>query len=91
VIGNFWLKKWSEINEIEGRNPEIGKYIGVYFAFGMGASALVILQTLILWIFCSIEVCPVRGYLLLTTLTDRIIRHLENCMSGWPLQFSDHL
>ncbi|EEP79365.1 hypothetical protein UREG_04211 [Uncinocarpus reesii 1704] len=55
VAGNFWLKRWSEINEIEGRNPNIGKYIGIYFAFGIGASALVILQTLILWIFCSIE------------------------------------
>jgi ABC-type multidrug transport system ATPase subunit len=56
VLGNFWLKRWSEINEIEGRNPEIGKYIGIYFAFGIGSAALVILQTLILWIFCSIEV-----------------------------------
>ncbi|KMU72653.1 bile pigment transporter 1 [Coccidioides immitis RMSCC 3703] len=55
VAGSFWLKKWSEINEIEGRNPSIGKYIGIYFAFGIGSSALVILQTLILWIFCSIE------------------------------------
>lgn len=56
VLGNFWLKRWSEVNQIEGRNPNIGKYIGVYFAFGVGSSVLVILQTLILWIFCSIEV-----------------------------------
>ncbi|KAI1952946.1 ATP-binding cassette glutathione S-conjugate transporter ycf1 [Ophidiomyces ophidiicola] len=55
IAGGFWLKRWSEINEIEGRNPSIGKYIGIYFAFGIGSSALVILQTLILWIFCSIE------------------------------------
>lgn len=56
VLGNFWLKRWSEVNQIEGRNPNIGKYIGIYFAFGVGSSVLVILQTLILWIFCSIEV-----------------------------------
>ncbi|KAL1953834.1 hypothetical protein VTO42DRAFT_2129 [Malbranchea cinnamomea] len=55
VLGNFWLKRWSEVNEIEGRNPSVGKYIGIYFAFGIGSSVLVILQTLILWIFCSIE------------------------------------
>lgn len=56
VLGNFWLKNWSEVNQIEGRNPSVGKYIGIYFAFGVGSSLMVILQTLILWIFCSIEV-----------------------------------
>ncbi|KAG9549242.1 ATP-binding cassette glutathione S-conjugate transporter, partial [Aureobasidium melanogenum] len=29
--------------------------IGIYFAFGIGSAALVVVQTLILWIFCSIE------------------------------------
>jgi ATP-binding cassette, subfamily C (CFTR/MRP), member 1 len=57
VAGGFWLKGWSEANEIAGRNPDVGKYIGVYFALGLGSSALVVLQTFILWIFCSIEVC----------------------------------
>lgn len=56
VAGNFWLKKWSEINEAQAANPNVGKFIGVYLAFGMGASVLVIFQNLILWIFCSIEV-----------------------------------
>lgn len=37
-------------------NKDIGKYLGIYFAFGIGSSALVVVQTLILWIFCSIEV-----------------------------------
>ncbi|KAI5303539.1 hypothetical protein KEM56_007439, partial [Ascosphaera pollenicola] len=55
VIANFWLKKWSETNERSGSNPHVGRYIGVYLAFGVGSAALVILQTLILWIFCSIE------------------------------------
>lgn len=55
IGGSFWLKRWSEINERTGSNPEVGKYIGIYFAFGIGGAALVVLQTLLLWIFCSIE------------------------------------
>lgn len=56
VGGSFWLKQWSEVNEKMGGNPQVGKYIGIYFAFGIGSAGLVVLQTLILWIFCSIEV-----------------------------------
>ncbi|KAI9805220.1 MAG: hypothetical protein M1825_001056 [Sarcosagium campestre] len=55
VGSNIWLKRWSETNSEYGSNPQIGKYIGIYFAFGFGSSALVVVQTLILWIFCSIE------------------------------------
>lgn len=57
VAGNFWLKQWSEANETQGANVDVGKFIGVYLAFGLGSSALVVFQNLILWIFCSIEVC----------------------------------
>lgn len=56
--GSVWLKNWAEINQRYGGNPSVGKYIGVYFAFGVGSAALVVVQTLILWIFCSIEVRP---------------------------------
>lgn len=56
VAGNFWLKQWSEANETQGANVDVGKFIGVYLAFGLGSSALVVFQNLILWIFCSIEV-----------------------------------
>lgn len=52
------MKNWSEINGRSGNNPHVGKYIGIYFAFGIGNAALVVMQTLILWIFCSIEVSP---------------------------------
>jgi hypothetical protein len=64
-----WLKKWAEVNQRYSTNPNVGKYIGVYFAFGVGSAALVVLQTLILWIFCSIEVSrysPYEGHLQLT-------------------------
>ncbi|CAL5871981.1 uncharacterized protein PFLUO_LOCUS6238 [Penicillium psychrofluorescens] len=55
VLANFWLKNWTEWNEAHGTNDDVGKFIGVYLAFGLGASVLVIFQNLILWIFCSIE------------------------------------
>ncbi|OCK85487.1 multidrug resistance-associated protein 1 [Lepidopterella palustris CBS 459.81] len=55
VGGSVWLKHWSEANGVAHGNPHVGKYIGVYFAFGLGSAALVVVQTLILWIFCSIE------------------------------------
>lgn len=55
VIGNFWLKRWTEWNEAHGTNAQVGKFIGIYLALGLGSSLLVIVQNLILWIFCSIE------------------------------------
>lgn len=55
VAGNFWLKRWSEANESAGGNARVGTFIGVYFGFGIGAAVLVIVQTLVLWLLCSIE------------------------------------
>ncbi|RCI15841.1 hypothetical protein L249_2959 [Ophiocordyceps polyrhachis-furcata BCC 54312] len=55
IAGSVWLKEWSEQNQSSGSNDDIGKYVGIYFAFGIGSSALTVIQTLILWIFCSIE------------------------------------
>ncbi|KAH7159915.1 ABC transporter type 1, transmembrane domain-containing protein [Dactylonectria estremocensis] len=55
IGGSVWLKHWADQNRETGSNDHVGKYIGVYFAFGIGSSALTVIQTLILWIFCSIE------------------------------------
>jgi len=55
IAGNIWLKKWADANAKAGGNADVGKFIGVYFAFGIGSAALTVVQTLILWIFCSIE------------------------------------
>jgi ATP-binding cassette subfamily C (CFTR/MRP) protein 1 len=55
IAGSVWLKSWAEHNDEAGGNNDVGKYIGIYFAFGIGSAALVVIQTLILWIFCSIE------------------------------------
>ena len=37
-------------------NPRVGFFIGIYFVLGIGGAGLVVVQTLILWILCSIEV-----------------------------------
>ena len=70
----------------------MGKYIGIYFAFGVGSAALVVVQTLILWIFCSIEVCISKvaeyGVHEGLALTGSATRLAENCMSGWLLRSS---
>ncbi|KAK2057847.1 hypothetical protein LY76DRAFT_593835 [Colletotrichum caudatum] len=55
IGGSAWLKTWAEGNQEAGSNLNVGYYIGIYFAFGIGSSLLTVLQTLILWIFCSIE------------------------------------
>jgi ATP-binding cassette subfamily C (CFTR/MRP) protein 1 len=44
------------MNTEYGGNPEVAKNIGIYFALGIGSAALVVIQTLILWLLCSIEV-----------------------------------
>ncbi|KAK3375086.1 ABC transporter type 1, transmembrane domain-containing protein [Podospora didyma] len=55
IAGSVWLKNWADTNTKAGSNPEVGKYIGIYFLLGVGAAGLTVVQTLILWIFCSIE------------------------------------
>lgn len=50
-----WLTRWAHANSEVGLNEDIGWYLGVYFALGIGASLLTMIQTLVLWIFCSIE------------------------------------
>ncbi|KAI1331203.1 metal resistance protein YCF1 [Xylariaceae sp. FL0255] len=55
IGGSVWLKNWAERNTSAGGNPDIAKYLGIYLAFGVGSALLTVLQTLILWIFCSIE------------------------------------
>ncbi|KAL2868225.1 ATP-binding cassette glutathione S-conjugate transporter YCF1 [Aspergillus lucknowensis] len=54
VAGSYWLKHWTEMSETQSAS-NVGMFIWVYLAFGLGSSLLVILQNLILWIFCSIE------------------------------------
>ncbi|KAK9456107.1 P-loop containing nucleoside triphosphate hydrolase protein [Dipodascopsis uninucleata] len=55
VLGNVWLEHWAEINTEANDNPNIGMYLGTYLFFGILASALTVVYTLILFIFSSIE------------------------------------
>lgn len=55
VTSNIWLKHWSEVNSEKGSNPDIGLYLGVYLALGVAASSAVLLQSILLWQYCSIE------------------------------------
>lgn len=90
IGASLWLKHWSETNQRYGGNPEVGKYIGVYFAFGVGSAALVVVQTLILWIFCSIEVRPehLPSFGCVAQLIGRTPRPLASSTRGWLLPFS---
>lgn len=55
VSSSVWLKTWAESNEHDFGNQDIGKNVGVYFALGMAASAMVVVQTMTMWIYCSIR------------------------------------
>lgn len=55
VGSSLWLKNWTEANEQNGSNQNIGKFLGIYFGFGAGGSVLAALNMMVLWIFCSIE------------------------------------
>lgn len=55
VGSNVWLKHWSEVNTKYGFNPDVGKYLGIYFALGFGYSVCALIQTCFMWIFCTIR------------------------------------
>lgn len=52
---NLWLKYWAEFNDRYGGNNQIGKFVGVYVALGVGSALLILIQSLLQWQFCSIE------------------------------------
>lgn len=54
VASNVWLKHWSEVNLRSGENAHIGKYLGIYFALGIGYSTCSLVQTCFMWIYCTI-------------------------------------
>ncbi|EFY88409.1 ATP-binding cassette transporter protein [Metarhizium acridum CQMa 102] len=55
IGSNIWLKHWSETNNDVGENPLVAKFIGVYVAFGLGSAVLVFIQSMVLWLACSIK------------------------------------
>lgn len=55
VLSNIWLKHWSEVNSSIGANPHPGRYLGVYLALGISSALATLVQTIILWLFCTIR------------------------------------
>lgn len=55
VGSNVWLKHWSEVNTRYGYNPDVPKYLGIYFAMGIAYSLCVLVQTCYMWIYCTIR------------------------------------
>ncbi|KAH3665603.1 hypothetical protein OGAPHI_003791 [Ogataea philodendri] len=55
TAGNVWLKHWSDINTEKGYNPTPWKYLGIYFALCIGCSVVLLAQTIIQWLYVSIQ------------------------------------
>lgn len=55
VMGNVWLKHWSEVNTEYGGNPHAVRYLLIYFALGVSSALATLIQTIILWVFCTIH------------------------------------
>ncbi|CAI1826365.1 hypothetical protein SEUBUCD650_0B02620 [Saccharomyces eubayanus] len=55
VMGNVWLKHWSEVNSRYGANPNAARYLGIYFALGIGSALATLIQTIVLWVYCTIH------------------------------------
>lgn len=55
VMGNVWLKHWSEVNSKYGANPHVSRYLGIYLALGLSSALSTLIQTIILWVFCTIR------------------------------------
>lgn len=70
VMGNVWLKEWSESNTRNNANIHAWRYLLIYFLLGFGSALSTLIQTLILWVCCTI-----RGSKYLHTLmTNAVIR-----------------
>ncbi|CCE62252.1 hypothetical protein TPHA_0C00960 [Tetrapisispora phaffii CBS 4417] len=55
VMGNVWLKHWSEVNTVNNDNSHAAYYLFIYFTLGFASSLANLIQTIILWIFCTIQ------------------------------------
>ena len=55
VMSSVWLKHWSEINTKYNANPNAGRYLLIYLALGIGSALSTLIQTVILWVFCTIH------------------------------------
>ncbi|KAK4704436.1 hypothetical protein P7C70_g1781, partial [Phenoliferia sp. Uapishka_3] len=52
---NVWLKNWSQRNSETGNNGNLPFYLGIYAAFGLGASLVYLANGLLLYSLCVIR------------------------------------
>ncbi|SCU90307.1 LANO_0D08284g1_1 [Lachancea nothofagi CBS 11611] len=56
LIGeNFWLKHWSEDNQKNGENDNIGYYVGIYIFISLAAACFNNAKNVILLLVCSLR------------------------------------
>ncbi|XBW36311.1 hypothetical protein QEN19_001894 [Hanseniaspora menglaensis] len=55
VLGNVWLKYWSEKNTEAGDNPNFKFYSLIYLFFGVSSAFANLVGIVILWVFCTIQ------------------------------------
>jgi len=55
IGSNVWLQYWSSQNNKTGSNQNVTMYLGVYAAIGLVFACFVVIQTLLLTIFCAIR------------------------------------
>lgn len=53
--GNIWIKIWTEATQRSETKLNVGRYIGIYLAFGFGSAFLVAIEQILLWMLCSIQ------------------------------------
>ncbi|CDR46108.1 CYFA0S22e00100g1_1 [Cyberlindnera fabianii] len=70
VVSSVWLKHWSEVNTKYGYNITPFFYLGGYFGIGLLISGAVLLQSIILWQFCSIQ----ASIVLHSNMVDSVLR-----------------
>ncbi|KAI5478725.1 putative ABC metal ion transporter [Pseudohyphozyma bogoriensis] len=52
---NVWLKNWSQRNQESEDNGNLRYYLGIYAAFGVGASTMFLANGLLLYSFCVVR------------------------------------
>ncbi|SCU83099.1 LADA_0C09604g1_1 [Lachancea dasiensis] len=55
ISENFWLKHWSEDNQSNGGNKNVGHYVGIYVLICLGSSLFDNVKTIMLLLVCSIR------------------------------------
>jgi len=55
IAGNLILRYWADVNDEEGDNASVGKYLAWYGCIGLLSSLLSVGATLLLQVFCGIR------------------------------------